>query len=603
MSSKVSPSDLARAGLHFLWLLRDDVRQGRTIGDPEAWRRFLVWWVMVGRAAHTALGDPLPAEHRAWLAAPSAEVPQDAALPISRIMVEVWRWRDDLRAAFALDHADGRAAYVRWFVAHGLVEHDLASYLSVDQWTRLTTPGAGLAKGLEPLDSLHMAAWEGDPALRADFPIDRPDGRVHLRLRLEHGPPVPSDRLRRARAPAGPAAPAPPPARADGTVGVNLIGYAHGEFGVGEDVRMAARACEAAGIPFSVFDVPVRWSRHRAEDRRLAGLTGRDRPYPVNIFCMTGFDTANLLLEHGPALFEGRINIGYWPWELPEWPDPWIPAFDMVDEIWASSRFTQDALAAKAPTPVLHMPMAVEAAPAHRCDRRAFGLPEGRFLFLYTFDWNSYPARKNPAAVVAAFQAAFPDPAAPVGLVLKTMGAPAEDRIWLELSRLIAGDPRIGVINGVLDRDAVLGLCSVCDAVVSLHRAEGFGRTLAEAMLLERPVIATAWSGNMDFCTPDTAVLVPARLIPVQPGEYPHAEGMVWADPDHGAAVDALRLVAGDPGRRARLAGNARRLLEAQASPATVGQRYRRRLEALLARRRQADGCGSSSWLPPVPPM
>ncbi|MFC5354302.1 glycosyltransferase [Azospirillum himalayense] len=585
--------------LRFVWLLRSDVRQGLSPSDPDARRLFIVWWALYGRAEYPQLGDPLPAEHRAWLTGADAGFPQDAGFPVTRLMVETWRWRPDLQERFPLDRREGRLAFVRWFILEGIVEHDLAGYLSDAQWAALTTPGGGIAAGFEPLDGLLLALWEAEPDLRRHFNVA--DAAERLRLHrwyeanaaaLHAEGKLAHDRVRRARTPRAPTPTSLPAAAPREPFGVNLIGFAHGELGIGEDVRMMARACAAADIPFSVFDVPVRVSNHRSADRTLDGLVRRDLPHPVNVFCLTGFDTAGLLLEHGPALFQDRLNIGYWPWELPEWPEPWTAAFELVDELWSSSRYTQDTLALKAPVPVLHMPMAVEARLARSYRRSDFALPEDRFLFLYTFDWNSYPARKNPAAVVAAFQAAFPDPAAPVSLVLKTMGA-ADDAHWQALARMIEDDPRIGVVNTVLARDAVLGLCSVCDAVVSLHRSEGYGRTLAEAMLLGKPVVATAWSGNTDFCTPDTAAQVAVRFVSVKAGEYPYGEGMRWADPDHNAAVEAMRRVAGDAAYRSHIAEKGRRFMERWADPAHIGQRYRQRLQALQrigAQRRSGRG-------------
>ncbi|CAO3460689.1 hypothetical protein [Azospirillum argentinense] len=594
--------EITQAPLVFVWLARGDVRQGLPTTAPEARHRFLAWWALFGRAEYAHLGDPLPAAHRAWLSAPAPGLPQDTGFPISRLMIEAWNWSAELRERFPLDRREGRIAFARWFILEGMVDHDLGSFLSEEQWAAIATPGAGVAAGLVPLDGLLLALWESEPELRQSLTLTSPAGRerllrwyqengarLHAEGRLAH------DRARRARTPRAPGpsplpAAAPCPTKPDEPFGVNLIGFAHGELGIGEDVRMMARACTAAGIPFSVFDVPIRLSNHRSADRRLDGLTSRDRPYPVNVFCQTAFDTAALLLEHGPGLFQDRINIGYWPWELPDWPDAWTPAFDLVDEVWSASHYTQESMALKAPVPVVHMPMAVEARLSRPYRRSDFKLPENRFLFLYTFDWNSYPARKNPAAAIAAFKAAFPDPATPVALVLKTMGAVEgameKDPQWRALAQAIASDPRIGVINTVLDHDAVLGLCSVCDAVVSLHRCEGYGRTLAEAMLLGKPVIATGWSGNADFCTAETAALVPVRVVPVGQGEYPHAEGMVWGDPDHAVAVEALRRVAGDPAFRNRIAANGRAFMERWADPAHIGQRYRMRLQTLRRARK-----------------
>lgn len=512
-----------------------------------------------------------------WLNETADGIPPDSFLRISRLMMVIWYRRTDVQTSFNLVTAQSRADFVEWFLIYGIAEHHLADLLPDEQRRLIDTPGIGLAEGLAPLTSLHVVLWKRTAHLRERFQLDEPTHRPELigQIEAEGADRAYYDRT----SPQGRSAKVfAAPNRA---FGVNLIGFARGEFGIGEDVRMAALACEQAGVPYSVLDVPVPDKTHRSNDRRLLDHLDTNLPHPVNLLCVTGFDTVGLRLSHGASLFDGRLTIGYWPWELPEWPDAWEAAFGLVDEVWSSTRFTQDAMAIKARVPVQHMPMAVDAATSNAYSRASFGLPEGRFLFLYTFDWNSFPARKNPQAVVAAFQSAFPDPTTPVNLILKTMGAPKDDPNWTLLDDIIKADPRVGVINSVLDRDAVLGLCSVCDAVVSLHRSEGYGRTLAEAMLLGKPVIATSYSGNLDFCLPDTSVLVPARLVPVKPGEYPHAEGLLWADVDPLAAADALRRVAFDAPYRARIAAAGQRFMRAWSDPKTVGQRYLKRLEIL----------------------
>lgn len=358
---------------------------------------------------------------------------------------------------------------------------------------------------------------------------------------------------------------------------ITLIGFARGEFGIGEDVRMAAASLEAAGIAYEVYSLDSR--THRAEDHRLdAHITDRPKGR-VNLLCVTGFDTVDLFLRH-PEIFLGRHNIGYWPWELAEWPDDWLEGFSLVDEIWASSRFIQDALSLKSPVPVVYMPMAVSVETAHSLTHAFFGLADDRFQFLYVFDWNSFSARKNPFAAIEAFQRAFPDLSHPVGLVLKTMGLDETSPQGVRLIAMVREDPRVSLLNQTFDRSTLLGLIALCDATLSLHRSEGFGRTLAEAMLLGRPVIATDYSGNIDFCHPDTCALVPASLIPVEPDDYPYSRGQVWADPSIGAAAEAMRKVAAEASYRTAIAAAGQALISRRHDPAVVGARYRQRLAA-----------------------
>ena len=566
-----------------VWELLDHIRSRFDIHSQEG-RTGLFDWYCLTAVSELGLDRYLSTDQKRYLAEPVA-LAGDTGLPVTRAMLSLWRFRQDIRDAFDLGRPDGLRAFLGWVLVYGFKEcPTLGLYCDEGLKRALTAAGRGFAHGLEPLDSLAAALWRARKELQLHFPLDSLDGRhAYLAWHRNEGrraygqdslfepPQTPSPPARAAAVP-----------RQALTPGVNLIGFARGELGIGEDVRMAAESCAVAGIPFTVYDTPP-GPTHRQADRRLDAHITTEAPHAVNVFCLTGFDTARTYVEH-PNLFEGRYNIGYWPWELPDWPASWASAYDIVDEIWVSTRYTQEAFALTAPVPVLLMPMAVAGTPSRVYHRAEFGLPPGRFLFLFTFDWNSYVARKNPGACIAAFQAAFAGYGTDVGLVLKVMGGRNEDPHWRALLARIAADPRIHIVNGTLDRDAVLGLASVCDAVVSLHRAEGFGRTLAEAMLLGKPTVATAHSGNTDFCTPATSALVPARIVPVQPDEYPWGEGMSWGEPDVAQAAQAMQRLVYDGAYRQAIALAGHRLVTERYAPRTVGLRYRKRLAAVLER-------------------
>jgi len=363
--------------------------------------------------------------------------------------------------------------------------------------------------------------------------------------------------------------------------GVNLVGYAQAEIGMGEHVRMTAAALQHTDMPFGVLNV-----RATAGGRQQGQLEhGRliEQPlHPVNLIHVNADQMLHLLGQHGAGLFNGRYNIGYWAWELSRWPAPWRPMFDLVQEVWAPSTFIRDAVAAATTLPVKHMPLCV-TLPAidPRLDRRHFGLDEHAFHFLYTFDFQSFVERKNPKAAIAAFREAFARGSEPVRLVLKTMNVRPEDPGWQELLALIQSDPRIVLIDRTLSRAEVLGLCNSCDAFVSLHRAEGFGRGPAEAMYLGKPVIVTAYSGNLDFTNEHTAALVNHRLVPVGTGEYPMHEGQVWAEPDVSHAAWHMRRLADEPSWAQALGQAGRAFVNENLNPARVGGLYAARLREL----------------------
>ncbi len=384
--------------------------------------------------------------------------------------------------------------------------------------------------------------------------------------------------------------------------GVNLYGFAFGELGIGEDVRMAVQACEAAGIPYRVVNVDP-GAQLRQADRLLGEHVERAQdgaPFAFNVFCMPGFDmVGRVVMREGPHVLQDHYNIGWWPWELPVWPRRWKPAFDLVDEVWAATRFTQQMYRDATQLPVTLMPLAASVDRLERISRKSMGLPEDAFLYLFVFDLNSWLTRKNPMAVVEAFQRAFPrgggsgkgrrarkaDSSGTPMLVLKTMNGRDGHPVWEEFKGRCAEDSRIVLLDRTLDRGQVLGLIDACDVYVSLHRSEGFGRTLAEAMLLGKPVVATDFSGNTDFLTAEVGFPVRWSRREVQAGDYLFIEpddGAWWAEPDvaHAATqMTAARESFQDPGFLARLRAHA----ALNFSAARAGELMLARLERLWA--------------------
>lgn len=365
---------------------------------------------------------------------------------------------------------------------------------------------------------------------------------------------------------------APPPQRPRHPFGVNLFGYARGEIGIGEDVRMTARALQAVGVPVRVINVQPGANVSQLDDS-VAGLLADEPLYAFNLFCITGKEHIRYVCERGSAGLADRYNIGMWPWELPRWPASCEHAYAAVDEIWGISRYTAQAYA-DAPCPVHAMPLCVDVSELGPQTRADFGLPEGRFLFVFSFDHNSTLTRKNPLAVVRAFQRAFARGApAPVGLVIKASHVKPGAAAWQALTRLVDGDPRIHLIDRTLRRPDVLALYKACDCFVSLHRAEGFGRGMAEALLLGKQVVATGYSGNLDFCTPDNSYLVDQTPIRLAASDYFHGAGQSWVDPSIDHAAEQMRQVVHT--RKSNVDATAR------FAPASCGQAYERRLREI----------------------
>ena len=354
--------------------------------------------------------------------------------------------------------------------------------------------------------------------------------------------------------------------------GVNLFGYAKGEIGIGEDVRLVAMALEAQDIPFCIVNVQP--GRHVSQlDSSVEHWITDEPKYAINIFCTTGIEQARYACEKGLDALQGRYNIGLWPWELPLWPASCEYAFGLVDEIWGISRYSANAYR-KAGRPVVPMTLPVTVDCALPMARSDFGLPKDEYLFVFSFDFNSTLVRKNPGAVVRAFQLAFPKGSREkVGLVVKASHVNPARPAWRALMKLADADKRIHVIDDTLRRPEVLALYRCCDCYVSLHRAEGFGRSLAEALLLDLQLIATDFSGNLDFCDGERVGLVKHKPQIVRKNEYFHGHGQRWADPDIGHAAELMRQIYEKP----------RALFPRKFDfrPVAVGKRYAQRLEAL----------------------
>lgn len=324
--------------------------------------------------------------------------------------------------------------------------------------------------------------------------------------------------------------------------GVNLLGYARGEFGVAENLRAYARCLEYRKAPFDIFNLDV-GSASGQQDHALDAHFANTLPYGTNLFFLNADQMPIARSVLGRVAFAEHLNIGYWAWELERFPQDWRCAFKLVDEVWAPSEFVRRAIGAATRKPVLRMPVPIEFTPPVNLGRAYFGLPDDEFIFLFSYDFNGFVGRKNPEAVIAAFRRAFGDGASGVRLLIKSSNGRRFPAALAGLQQAVADDPRIALRDETLAREEMFGLQNASDCFVSLHRAEGFGLGLAECMYLGKPVIATAYSGNLDFMRADNSLLVDYALIPVRAGEYPYWRGQRWADADVAHAARLMRQV------------------------------------------------------------
>jgi len=369
------------------------------------------------------------------------------------------------------------------------------------------------------------------------------------------------------------------------SVGVNLAGYLDSVIGIGEAARQVRHALAAAGVPVAPFTL-VADSAERLEG--AAPPWPSPPPFAVNLVCVNpdGLEGAHAAL--GPDFFEGRHTVGLWWWEVEALPERWAPWFELVDELWACSHHVADALAAAAPVPVVRMPMPLAEPRSSGAGRAELGLPEG-FLFLFAFDYGGVMERKNPLAAVRAFGRAFA-PGAGAALALKTIGSEARPAEHERLLAATGEHPDVHVIDRSLPAAEMAALVGACDCYLSLHRSEGFGLTIAEAMLAGKPVIATAYGGPRDVLTPSNSFPVDYRLVPIGPGNEPYPAAGRWAEPDEEQAAELMRAVAADPGEGRRRGERARQDLLRDHSPRAAGLAMARRLAALAGLPVAADG-------------
>ncbi|KAA0072043.1 glycosyltransferase [Rhodanobacter sp. T12-5] len=366
----------------------------------------------------------------------------------------------------------------------------------------------------------------------------------------------------------------------DDAVGVNIFAYVRGQFGLAEGARLYARALMAEGYPVAIHNIDIDIP-HGMDDTSFDSRITDELPYGVNLIFVNPDHLEEAINSIGRQRMGNRHTIACWFWELEVFPSEWLPALQLVDEIMVSTGFIETAVGHVTDKPVWHVPLPVDEGHDSGLMRSDFGLDEDSFVFMNSFDFNSSLERKNPQAVIKAFRLAFADGRADVRLLIKSSNGHRHLEKLQELLAAAVGDPRIMVRDEVIGRGDVAALQRCVDAYVSLHRAEGFGLGLAECMRLGKPVIATAWSGNMDFMTADNSCLVDYQLVPVGEGEYVHHAGQRWAEASVEHAAALMRQVVGDPEFAVRIGAQAAHDIRERLSPHLSAQRIIRRVEAL----------------------
>jgi len=362
--------------------------------------------------------------------------------------------------------------------------------------------------------------------------------------------------------------------------GVNVVGYFRSELGTGQAARQMVSALDRAGVPLLPIHgqtIPLSRQEHPYET-----ASPDEAPFPVNLISMNADMLPEFVRQVGAEFFAERYSIGLWFWEVAQFPERWRSSFSLVEEVWAPTAHVASALAPLATVPVntVRIPVAPPAVPPR--SRAHLGLPQDEFVFFTSFDYLSVAERKNPLATIAAFRRAFV-PAEGAALVVKCINHERDAAYHARVMQAASGHPDIHVIDRYMSPEDNADLAARCDCCVSLHRAEGFGLVMADAMWYARPVIATGYSGNLDFMTSTNSLLVDHELVPIGPGFDPYPADGCWAQPDAEHAAGLMRRVFENREYARRLGARAAADIRATHSAAAVGAMLLARLEQIRA--------------------
>lgn len=346
--------------------------------------------------------------------------------------------------------------------------------------------------------------------------------------------------------------------------GINLIGPVTCDSGLGQSSRLLAEEIRLSDIPFSLTSF-VSSNQLSSTNHDFDRYITNSQSYGINIFHINMHEIPIGVRKLGLNILNYHYNIAYWLWEVEKFPDEWIPLITQMDEIWTPSEFSSNSIRKVTKKPVITVPYHVMAPVNGKLNRSDFGLPENMFLFLMMFDKSSVAERKNPRAVIEAFKKAFEEIRSSIqdqnqiketqlsvenqnqikepALVIKISNATEED--FHALQTELKGY-HVFFIKDILSKEDVNRLIQLCDVYVSLHRSEGYGLVLAEAMLLGTPTIATAYSSNVEFQTETSACLVKYKLKKIGKDIIPYHASDVWAEPDISDASNYMKRLYSD---------------------------------------------------------
>lgn len=333
-------------------------------------------------------------------------------------------------------------------------------------------------------------------------------------------------------------------------VGVNLVGYFEQVLGTSMVARNFMERMRATAIPYAVISKALGGMEKisEAESQQFSRYAVEKPFFDTNLFFMNADNLPNIY-KQDPSLFAGRYNIACWWWEFEDYFD-FPEAFSCVNEVIVMSEFIRKAVAKVLPSSVkltkMNYPFLYdwEIVWDRKQVFQRLGLKEDEFVFFFNFDFMSSFERKNPLGLLAAFEK-FAAGKEKVKLVLKAVHGSLDEKAQYLRHYIKAHglEEQVRLIEEAFTRNEFMSVLAAMDGYISLHRSEGLGLGLMEAMALGKPVIATAYGGNLDFMTEENSLLVPYSLIELKQSFGPYKEGWFWAEPDVDAAAQCMERV------------------------------------------------------------
>jgi len=460
-------------------------------------------------------------------------------IPIARFWLGLYKLRHDIQRAYPDVLGENREGFITWIKNSSAREHNIDK------------------KFLQPVEFYHTD-WA-----KADAKLLDMNRRIFTKKSRE---------LRQAKSMM--------------SFGINFAGYFTGEFGIGESSRGFAYALRAADIPHVLINITE--NAHRNLDSSFKDFSDNN-PHAINLIHVNADMAQYFFRDKQSKFFKDRYNIGIWYWELDAFPDVFSKSFRYYDEIWVTSDFMAHAISKASPVPVIKMPYPFyfDVSDADS-NRSSFGLSMDDYVFLFLFDFYSVFERKNPLGVIRAFRNTFKQDEN-AKLVINCINSKVNPKAFEELKEVCTSH-NVKILDGHLSRKDYKSLMKVSDCYVSLHRSEGFGIVMAQAMNLKKPVIATGYSGNMEFMNVNNSFLVKYNLAQLERDYGPYQKGNVWAEPDLDHAAQLMRLVYEDKEKTKIIAERASADIKQLFNPTRTGYAVLNRLEQITAIKKVKTG-------------